>query len=176
MPYKHKPASFRVRRRGLALTLLCLIGATSSRVQAHGDAAHAKAGAAAKKEQKDWGIAGDARDARRTITIAMTDNMRFTPDHITVRLGETVRFRIRNQGRMLHELVIGTRKELEEHAALMLKFPNMEHDEPYMAHVARGKTGEMVWTFNRAGDFEFACLIPGHFQAGMLGRITVQPG
>jgi uncharacterized cupredoxin-like copper-binding protein len=77
---------------------------------------------------------------------------------------------------MLHELVIGTRKELEEHAALMLKFPNMEHDEPYMSHVARGATGQIVWTFNRVGEFEFACLIPGHFQAGMVGTITVQPG
>ena len=71
-------------------------------------------------------------------------------------------------------MVIGTRAELESHAALMLKFPNMEHEEPYMAHVAKGRTGQMVWTFNRAGEFEFACLVAGHFQAGMVGRITVQ--
>lgn len=69
--------------------------------------------------------------------------------------------------------MIGTRKELEEHAALMVKFPNMEHDEPYMAHVQPGKTGEIVWTFNRAGDFDFGCLIPGHFQSGMVGKIRV---
>ena len=69
--------------------------------------------------------------------------------------------------------MLGTQKELEEHAALMLKFPDMEHDEPYMVHVAAGKTGEIVWTFNRAGDFDFACLIPGHYQAGMVGKVTV---
>jgi uncharacterized cupredoxin-like copper-binding protein len=69
--------------------------------------------------------------------------------------------------------VIGTQQALDEHAALMLKFPNMAHDEPYMAHVAPGKAGEIVWTFNRAGDFGFACLIAGHYQAGMVGRITV---
>ena len=55
----------------------------------------------------------------------------------------------------------------------MEKFPNMEHDEPYMAHVASGTTGQMIWTFNRVGDFEFACLIPGHYQSGMVGKIKV---
>ena len=55
----------------------------------------------------------------------------------------------------------------------MRKFPEMEHDEPYMAHVAAGKRGQIVWQFNRAGDFEFACLIPGHFEAGMRGTIKV---
>ena len=44
-----------------------------------------------------------------------------------------------------------------------------------MVHVAAGKSGEIVWTFNRAGEFDFACLIPGHFQAGMVGRIRVLP-
>mgnify|MGYP001952322792 FL=1 len=51
----------------------------------------------------------------------------------------------------------------------------MEHDEPYMAHVAAGKAGDIVWHFNRAGSFDFACLIPGHYQAGMTGTITVLP-
>jgi uncharacterized cupredoxin-like copper-binding protein len=74
---------------------------------------------------------------------------------------------------MLHEFVLGTKKELDAHAALMLKFAAMEHDEPYMAHVLPGKTGEIVWTFNRAGEFAFACLINGHYQAGMVGRVKV---
>jgi len=84
-----------------------------------------------------------------------------------------VRIVVKNQGQILHELVLGTRKELDEHAALMVKFPTMAHAEPYMAHVGAGKTGEIVWTFNRAGDFDFACLIAGHYQAGMVGKIKV---
>jgi uncharacterized cupredoxin-like copper-binding protein len=72
--------------------------------------------------------------------------------------------------------VLGTKKELDEHAALMAKFPNMEHDEPYMAHVGPGKTGEIIWTFNRPGEFDFACLIPGHYQAGMVGKVKVIAG
>lgn len=137
------------------------------------DAANPKS--APVKEQKPWGIAGDAKDVRRTIQVTMTDNMRFAPDRIEVRQGETVRLVVKNAGKVLHELVIGTRQELDQHAAMMQKFPNMEHDEPYMAHVAAGKTGQLVWNFNRAGDFEFACLIPGHYQAGMIGRIRVLP-
>ncbi len=112
-------------------------------------------------------------DLDRTVALKMTDKMRFTPDRVEVKLGETIRFVVQNDGKMLHELVIGTKKELDEHAALMLKFPNMEHDEPYMAHVDPGKKGEIVWTFNRAGEFDFACLIAGHYQAGMVGKILV---
>ena len=142
---------------------------------AHEKGEHAPRKATVVKEQKDWGIAGDTDAAKRVIEIKMTDNMRFSPDVIAVRLGETVRFVLRNDGKMLHEMVIGTKKTLEEHAALMLKFPGMEHDEPYMAHVSPGKAGEIIWNFNRPGDFQFACLIAGHYQAGMIGRIRVAP-
>jgi uncharacterized cupredoxin-like copper-binding protein len=140
---------------------------------AHGDEHRKPAAAATEKEQQPWGIAGDAKDARRTIRIAMTDDMRFTPSAIDVKQGETVRFVVQNKGNVLHETVIGTKQALDEHAALMQRFPKMEHDEPHMAHVSAGKTGELVWKFNRAGDFDFACLIPGHYQAGMVGKIKV---
>lgn len=142
-------------------------------VYAHGEQDHSSKAGPVKKEQKDWGIAGDAKMAKRSITVSMGDDMRFTPSKVTVKLGETVKFNIKNKGKLLHEFVIGTKKELDEHAALMLKFPNMEHSEPYMAHVAPGKTGSIVWTFNKAGDFDFACLIAGHYQAGMVGKIKV---
>lgn len=139
---------------------------------AHGDKKHAPA-VETVAEQTVWGVAGQRAQASRTITIAMTDAMRFTPDMLTVQEGETVRFVVRNTGRMLHEMVIGTPEELARHAALMAKFPTMQHDEPYMVHVDPGKTGEIVWHFNRAGQFEFACLIAGHYEAGMRGTIVV---
>lgn len=132
-----------------------------------------KKDAVVKKEQKEWGIAGDAKDVKRTIKLSMSDTMRFTPDKIEVKEGETVRISLKNTGKILHEMVIGTKKDLDEHAALMLKFPTMEHEEPYMAHVSPGKTGEIIWTFNKAGQFDFACLVAGHHQAGMVGKITV---
>ncbi len=158
---------------GIALALALCAGLAWSPAQAHGDQEHAKTAGPVRKEQKDWGIAGDARHARRTIEVAMGDDMRFVPGLIKVRQGETVRFVIRNRGQLMHEFVIGDEKANAEHAALMVKFPDMEHDEPYMAHVAPGKQGEMVWTFNRPGTFQFACLIAGHYQAGMVGTIEV---
>ena len=151
---------------------LAALLAAGSPVLAHGEKPHA-ANAVVKKEQKPWGIAGEAKAAKRTIEVAMGDDMRFRPDRIELRQGETVKFVVRNTGKVMHEFVIGNKKELDEHAALMVKFPEMEHDEPYMAHVGPGKSGEIVWTFNRAGDFHFACLIAGHYSAGMVGRIVV---
>ena len=141
-------------------------------VLAHGDNAHA-GHAGVRKEQKDWGIAGDAKASKRRIEVSMGDDMRFKPDRFEVRQGETVTLVIRNRGKLMHEYVLGTRAELDAHAALMVKHPGMEHDEPYMAHVAPGKTGTLVWTFNRAGEFDFACLINGHYQAGMVGKVRV---
>jgi len=163
-------------KRQLLLTASALglgLSGLSSLARAHGDQDHAKKAGPVRKEQKDWGIAGEARTAKRTIEVRMGDDMRFTPDRIDVRRGETIRFRAQNTGKVMHEFVIGTKAENARHAELMIKFPNMEHDEPYMAHVPPGKTGEIVWTFNRAGTFEFACLIAGHYSAGMVGTINV---
>ena len=162
-----------VSKRSLIVATAVALLAPAGRVLAHGDEKHPAKSGPVKKEQKDWGIAGDAGQAKRSVEVGMADTMRFTPERIAVKLGETVRFVAKNNGKQMHEFVIGTQAENRKHAELMLKFPNMEHDEPYMAHVRPGKTGQIVWTFNRAGSFEFACLIAGHYQAGMVGTITV---
>ena len=153
--------------------LLAAALATSGLALAHTDKPHDKKAGPVKKEQKDWGIAGNAKAGMRTVEFRMTDNMRFTPDKIEVKQGETVKLIIKNSGAVMHEFVLGTKKELEEHAALMLKFPNMEHDEPYMAHVKPGGKEEIAWTFTKPGTYMYGCLIPGHFEAGMKGTITV---
>ena len=156
------------------VTLIAIAGFAATAANpalAHGD--KAMKASPVVKEQKPWGIAGDLKAVKRTVTLTMDDKMRFAPDTLSFKEGETVRFIVKNQGKLLHEMVIGTRAELDAHAALMEKFPNMAHDEPYMAHVDPGKQGGLVWTFNRPGDFEFACLVAGHFAAGMKGRIKV---
>lgn len=156
----------------LVATALALHAASAS---AHGDEDHAapRRYDAAKVEQTAYGREGDPAKARRMIPLGMTDAMRFTPADITVRRGETVKFVVRNDGRLLHEMVLGTPADLKAHAALMQKFPEMEHASPNMAHVKPGASGEIVWQFTQAGEFQFACLQPGHFEAGMLGRVTV---
>jgi uncharacterized cupredoxin-like copper-binding protein len=117
---------------------------------------------------------GEAAKVNRTIEVGMNDNMRFNPANITVKQDETIRFVVRNEGKLKHEMVLGTLKELKEHAALMRKFPEMEHADPNMVSVRPGKTGEMIWQFTNAGTFDFACLQPGHFEAGMVGKIAVK--
>ena len=141
---------------------------------AHEGKDHSEKSGPVRKEQKEWGIAGDAKAVKRTIKMKMSDMMRFTPDQLNVNEGDTIKFVFENDGKIMHEFVLGTKQQLDEHAAVMTRFPNMEHDEPYMAHVPPGKVREIVWTFNRAGDFDFACLIPGHYQAGMAGKIKVE--
>lgn len=144
---------------------------------AHGDAPH-PSGPNLHPVTTAFGRTGDPKKVSRTIVFDMTDDMRFKPDHITVKRGDTLRFRAVNRGKVMHELVIGTESELIEHAELMKRFPTMEHDEPFMAHVRPGTTGEIVWQFTQAGTFRFACLMPGHawndLREGMVGTIVVR--
>jgi uncharacterized cupredoxin-like copper-binding protein len=143
---------------------------------AHSEAKHDKKEARAlTADEHAFGREGDPKKASRTVRIDMSDKMRFSPDRLSIRQGETVKFVVRNSGKTMHELVIGSMKELKAHAELMRKHPGMEHEEPYMAHVSPGKAETLVWQFTKAGEFHFGCLIPGHFEAGMVGMIIVKP-
>ena len=119
------------------------------------------------------GKPGDPGKVTRNVVVEMNDAMRFRPDSIRVKRGETIRFIVRNTGKVKHEMVLGTIKELMEHAELMRKFPEMEHADPNQVSVEPGMTGELVWQFTKAGTFDFACLVPGHFEAGMVGKVRV---
>ncbi len=120
------------------------------------------------------GRPGDPMKISRTIDVEMSDAMRFSPANIKVKRGETVKFVVKNAGKVKHEMVLGSIKELKAHAVLMQKFPEMEHADPNMVSVDPGKTGELVWQFTKAGTFDFACLQPGHFEAGMVGKVAVK--
>lgn len=141
---------------------------------AHGDEKHPKAKKKAlSAEQHPWGREGDPAKASRTILVDMADTMRYTPAQMKVKRGETIRFVVANSGRTMHEMVIGTEEELRKHAEVMKKFPDMEHDAPYMAHVAPGKKEIITWIFDKPGTFMYGCLVPGHWEAGMKGTIVV---
>ncbi len=153
-------------------TLLLAMGNAS----AHSDGAQSRSKAPFSTQEHAFGKQGDPKKATRTINVEMRDTMRFIPGEVTVKQGETIRFVVRNKGKVLHEMVIGTMDELKKHAELMKKHPGMEHDEPYMAHVSAGKQQGMVWQFTQAGEFYYGCLLPGHFEAGMIGKIKVIKG
>ncbi len=159
----------------LLTATLASFALVSGAALAHGEARHDKKQARpVSTEEKAFGREGAPKDAKRIIRVGMADTMRFDPAELTIRRGETVRFVVRNHGKVLHEMVIGSMQELKAHAELMKKHPGMEHDEPYMAHVDPGKEQSITWQFTKAGEFYYGCLIPGHFEAGMVGRITVK--
>ena len=153
---------------GIALSL-SITGAFAHDAEDHGKKPRQKTDGHAST----LGKPGEAKKVSRTVEVGMTDTMRFLPDKITARRGETIRFVVKNNGKLKHEMVLGTVKELKAHAALMQKFPEMEHADPNQVSVEPGKTGELIWQFTKDGTFDFACLQPGHYEAGMAGKVIV---
>lgn len=147
----------------LTLSTAALAGGTHVGGHDHGQAA----------EDTAIGKPGQAASVKRTVTVEMSDTMRFTPDNIAVKQGETVRFVVKNMGKAKHEFSLGTQKELLEHYEVMKKFPDMVHDEPNKVSLAPSEQGEVIWQFTKAGNVDFACLHPGHYEAGMKGQVKV---
>ena len=142
---------------GLALT---------TQLAAH-DAAHFAAG-----------VPGDPHKPFRTVEITMheedQDHMSYTPAALEVKRGEQVKFVIKNAGAFVHEFILADEKSNLKHADLMRKYPDMEHDDPNGKTVQPQASAEILWRFTKKGRFEYACLIPGHRRAGMLGHVTVK--
>jgi uncharacterized cupredoxin-like copper-binding protein len=163
--------------RGLHVHLLvvAMVGA-SLMAQAHegpSDNASAPHGSHAGGHRAAIGEPGQPAAVSRSVEVEMTDDMRFTPARVDAKQGETIRFVVKNAGRLKHEFVLGTDSELKAHYTLMKKFPEMTHQEPNQVSLAAGETGEVIWRFSNAGPVPFACLQPGHYDAGMKGRVQV---
>lgn len=123
------------------------------------------------------GMPGDTDMVDRTLDVTMreTDDgkMIFEPASLEIEQGETIRFNILNNGMFEHEFVIDSVEGNQKHKEMMAAM-DMEHDDPNSVRLDEGQSGEVVWTFANAGTFEFACLIPGHYESGMYGPITVE--
>lgn len=161
-------------RNTATLTLAIALALAVPTVCAHGEAHSTSSATPAPAVETAFGRSAAASQATRTVKVSMSDTMRFSPRELQIERGEAVRFVVTNAGKTMHEMVLGTIGDLQRHAALMREHPGMEHDEPYMAHVAPGKTQTIVWQFTQPGEFHYGCLIPGHFEAGMIGRIVVR--
>jgi len=125
------------------------------------------------------GQPGNPNKAARTIEIVMREDgekMVFIPDRIEVRKGEQIRFKLRNDGELDHEIVLASLADNLKHGELMKKFPEMEHDDPNGKRLAPKQTAEILWKFTKAGEFDFSCLIPGHRETGMFGTVVVTSG
>jgi uncharacterized cupredoxin-like copper-binding protein len=123
------------------------------------------------------GQPGDPKKPARVVKIKMFEGsgkMGFEPPRIQVRRGEQIRFVLQNDGEEDHEFVLATVTENRKHAEIMKKHPNMKHDDPNAKRLQPSANGELVWKFTRRGEFEFACLIPGHYEKGMFGKVIVK--
>ncbi|HAP11592.1 MULTISPECIES: cupredoxin family protein [Bradyrhizobium] len=123
------------------------------------------------------GEPGDPKKPARIIQITMGEmdgKMMFMPAKLEMKKGEQVKFVLRNNGELEHEFVLADTAENLKHAEAMKKNPDMVHDDPNARRLAPKKTDEIVWKFSKSGDFEFACLIPGHREAGMVGTVVVK--
>jgi uncharacterized cupredoxin-like copper-binding protein len=149
----------------LAVAGALALGLAPARLDAH-DAQHFSAGEP-----------GNPRQPFRTVEVKMHEGpgtMSFTPARLEIRRGEQVKFVISNAGALAHEFVLASTEDNLKHAELMRKYPDMEHDDPNGKTVQPGGKTEILWRFTKAGTFEFACLIPGHREAGMTGTIVVK--
>ena len=145
----------------------------------------------------DFGKPAESSKATRTVNVVMRDNL-FEPESIPVQAGETVRFVVKNEGEFVHEFNIGTAAMHAAHQEEMMMMVDhgvlepdrinrdrmkmdmgggktMEHDDPNSLLLEPGESGEIVWTFTKAAELEFACNVPGHYDAGMVGKMPVKP-
>jgi uncharacterized cupredoxin-like copper-binding protein len=123
-----------------------------------------------------WGHPAPASKAVRTIHINTSDAMRFAPDKLSIRAGQTIRFIIINRGKIAHEFVLGPASLQRQHETEMRTDMKMDtRAEPNEVTLPPGATRILTWTFTRAGHLEYGCHLPGHFAAGMKGWITVTP-
>ena len=162
-------------RKALMLSAFIALGALpvpafAHNVDGHGDGHY------------EFGHPGTAKDVTRTVKIAASD-YQFTPTELTVSKGETVKFIVTNTSKHMHEFTVGDEDSQLEHRKSMAAMGDMhdmkgmdgEHAMPSNSvHVAPGKTGELIWTFEGTRDLLFACNFPGHADLGMEGKIKVQ--
>ena len=141
---------------------------------------HAWAGAGPRGHSHETfsaGAPGDPKKPSRTIKVKMVEDgkkMLFEPSIINVRRGEQVRFVLQNDGTEDHEFMLATVADNRKHAEAMKKNPDMEHDDPNAKRLSPFNNSELLWRFTKKGEFEFACLIPGHLEAGMHGKVVVK--
>ena len=123
------------------------------------------------------GVPGNPKKPARVIEVIMKEGegtMSYEPARIEVTRGEQIRFVLKNAGELAHEFVLASTADNLKHAALMQKYPDMEHDDPNGKTLQPKGNAEIVWRFTKRGEFEYGCLIPGHREAGMTGKIIVK--
>ena len=115
---------------------------------------------------------------------------------IKIKKNETIKFVVKNFGDLVHEFNIATKEMHIKHQPEMIKM--MEHgillgnkiDQEKMKVMAKkdhsmahshsnsvllepGQTGKLIWKFNTDTKIEAACNVPGHYESGMIAKISL---
>jgi uncharacterized cupredoxin-like copper-binding protein len=154
----------------LAAMLLPMLFVGGAALAGPGEAGHSHTSYSA-------GEPGDPKKPFRVVEVKMSEGdgkMGYTPENLTVKRGEQIKFFITNGGELKHELILASEKDNLKHAELMKKYPEMEHDDPNAKNLEPKAKSEILWRFSKRGTFEYSCLIPGHREAGMTGKVTVK--
>lgn len=122
-----------------------------------------------------WGEPAEASDADRVIEVIMTDGLRFEPDAVDVNVGETVTFKLTNSGQMPHDFTLGDQQTQDEHEAQMAGggMSGTGQNESNALTLRTGEEGELTWRFTAPATILFGCHVPGHYDAGMVGDLTI---
>jgi len=159
------------------LTIVAAFAVLSATSPMAATAGSEPAGHSHEMEDFSAGESGDPKELSRIIQVSMEERdgkMLYVPAQVEFRKGETIKFVLYNNGELDHEFVLASTEENLEHAEMMMKNPEMQHADPNARRVAPKQTSEIIWKFTKAGQFEFACLIPGHRDAGMIGTVDVK--
>ena len=140
------------------------------------------------------GKIGKLSEVNKTIEIKMYDNY-FEPKEIKIKKNETVRFLITNYGELVHEFNIATREMHLNHQDEMMKMmeygillgdkidkqkmKELSKKDHSLAHSHKNslllepnQSGELIWKFSKDIVLEAACNVPGHYDSGMITKIT----
>jgi uncharacterized cupredoxin-like copper-binding protein len=145
----------------------------------HGPGRHLGTGgdtAPSSRQQNPGPVGGpaDADEATRTVEVTTLDAMSFEPSRINASAGETLTFVVTNTGQAVHEFTLGDAAMQQEHAEAMAHTPGeMAHSTPNSITLQPGETKQLTWRLGDTGTLEYGCHVPGHYQAGMRGQITI---
>lgn len=160
-------------KSGIALVAATLLSANAGAGERPSEHSHSHG----HGETFSAGEPGNPKKPARIVQVTMGESdgkMLFVPARLEIKKGDQIKFVLRNNGRLDHEFVLASTADNLEHAEAMRKNPDMAHEEPNGRQLAPNKAGEIVWKFTKTGEFEYACLIPGHREAGMIGTILVK--
>jgi len=172
----NRPA-LRLAPVGILIIVLAACSTAASPSASMGDMASEGSGmpmASDDHAEFGWGEPAEASDADRVVEISMLDELRFEPATVEVAVGETVTFRVTNNGQLAHDFTLGDEETQAEHDAEMAEgMPDMGHDEPNVLNLEAGESGELTWRFTSPASILYGCHVPGHYDAGMVGALTI---